>query len=89
MRNSKAIQIAQHLLKYEVDLSVVDPWINPAVLPADLRDRLIPLEDVRNMDVLVFAVQHRQFNQLTPEKSDRPLSKNKAPESACRCQRYV
>lgn len=25
MRNSKAIQIAQHLLKYEVDLSVVDP----------------------------------------------------------------
>ena len=67
MRNSKALQIAQHLLKYEVDLSIVDPWIDPAALPADLRERHIPLEEVRDMDVLVFAVQHRQFNQLTPE----------------------
>lgn len=66
-RNSKAFQIAQHLLKYEVDLSIVDPWINPAALPADLRERLIPLEEVQNMDVLVFAVQHRQFSQLAPE----------------------
>ena len=66
-RNSKALQIAQHLLKYEVDLSIVDPWINPAVLSADLRERLIPLEEVQNMDVLVFAVQHRQFSQLAPE----------------------
>lgn len=67
MRNSKALQIAQHLLEYEVDLSIVDPWIDPAALPADLRERLILLEEVRDMDVLVFAVQHRQFNQLTPE----------------------
>ena len=54
-------------MKYEVDLSIVDPWIDPAVVPADLRDRLIPLEEVQDMDVLVFAVQHRQFGQLTPE----------------------
>ena len=67
MRNSKAFQIAQHLLKYEVDLSIVDPWVDPAVVPVDLRDRLIPLEEVQDMDVLVFAVQHRQFGQLTPE----------------------
>lgn len=80
MRNSKAIQIAQHLLKYEVDLSVVDPWINPAVLPADLRDRLIPLEDVQDMDVLVFAVQHRQFNQLTPENLTGLYRKTKRPK---------
>ena len=66
-------------MKYEVDLSIVDPWIDSAVVPVDLRARLIPLEEVSDMDVLVFAVQHRQFNQLTPEnltgfyrKTNRP-----------------
>lgn len=37
-RNSKAFQIARDLLKYEVDLAVVDPWVDPEKLPQDLRD---------------------------------------------------
>ncbi|WP_296902505.1 glycosyltransferase [uncultured Megasphaera sp.] len=34
---SKAFQIARDLLNYEVDLAVVDPWVDPEKLPQDLR----------------------------------------------------
>lgn len=79
-RNSKAFQIARDLLTYEVDLSLVDPWVDPEKLPDDLRAHFISLKDVRDMDTLVFAVQHRQFSGFSPSDLTAFYRPDRAPK---------
>lgn len=64
-RNSKAFQIARSLLKYEVDLSLVDPWLQKDTVPDDLQSYVVPVEAIHDADTLVIAVQHKVFQDFS------------------------
>lgn len=64
-RNSKAFQIARSLLKYEVDLSLVDPWLQKDTVPDDLQSYVEPVEAIHDADTLVIAVQHKVFRDFS------------------------
>ena len=64
-RNSKAFQIARSLLKYEVDLALVDPWLQKDTVPDDLQSYVVPVEAIHEADTLVIAVQHKVFQDFS------------------------
>lgn len=64
-RNSKAFQIARSLLKYEVDLALVDPWLQKDTVPDDLQSYVVPVEAIHDADTLVIAVQHKVFRDFS------------------------
>ena len=64
-RNSKAFQIARSLLKYEVDLALVDPWLQKDTVPDDLQSYVVPVEAIHDADTLVIAVQHKVFQDFS------------------------
>lgn len=67
-RNSKAFQIARSLLKYEVELSLVDPWLQEDTVPDDLKSYVVPIEAIHDADTLVIAVQHKVFQDFSLEQ---------------------
>ena len=69
-RNTKVIDIVKELQEYGIAPLVADP-----VADADEAERLygirfIPTETIRDMDVVVLAVAHEAFRQLTMEEID-------------------
>lgn len=64
MRNSKSIDVVRQLNSYGLNVSIVDPLIDPVELHHELKATLTELSEVQNADCLVFLVAHRQFAEL-------------------------
>ncbi|WP_432641725.1 nucleotide sugar dehydrogenase [Acidaminococcus sp.] len=63
-RNSRSMDIYHQLKELGFTVQVVDPQADMRTLPEEIRKDMIPLEQVRNAQVLLFAVRHREFRAL-------------------------
>ncbi|MCL2367361.1 MAG: nucleotide sugar dehydrogenase [Oscillospiraceae bacterium] len=64
IRNSKVVDLIEHLRAYEIEPFVVDPEACPEETKRDLGIDLVPLEDLQDMDCVVFAVAHDSFKEM-------------------------
>lgn len=67
LRNSKALEIFRKLRQMGIPVQATDPVADPDRLPEDVREAFIPVEEIRNAHVLLFAVRHRTFREWTAE----------------------
>lgn len=67
VRNSKIIDIVTELEEYGIKVSVYDPIANKDEVWHEYRIQLSELDDIKEMDAVVFAVSHKQFEGLNLE----------------------
>lgn len=65
VRNTKVVEIIKELEQYGVDIRVVDPVAEKEDLWREYRIHLYNIEEIKDMDALIFAVPHREFKTLT------------------------
>lgn len=70
IRNSKVADIIKRLGEYGIQVKVVDPVVNGKEAKIFYGVDLIPLEEVKNADAIVFAVAHKEFVSITNEQLD-------------------
>lgn len=66
MRNSKAIDVYNHLAEYGIKAQIVDPVVDRNELKKAFGIESILLNDVKDADCMVFLVAHQQFKSLQP-----------------------
>lgn len=59
VRNTKVIDVIEELKEYGVDPIVYDPHANPEEVLQEFGIRLADIEEVKEMDTIVFAVPHK------------------------------
>ncbi|MFP3510709.1 nucleotide sugar dehydrogenase [Peribacillus sp. SIMBA_075] len=64
VRNTKVIDIINELEEYGIDITVVDPIADKEDLWHEYKINLCSVEEVRDMDALIFAVPHNEFKSL-------------------------
>jgi len=65
VRNSKVEDIIKRLREYNIEPTVVDPWVDPNEAKEEYDVELVDLEEVKDADSLVFAVSHPEFKELS------------------------
>jgi UDP-N-acetyl-D-galactosamine dehydrogenase len=69
VRNTKVIDIIQHLNEYKVDVDIYDPWASPhEVMEEYGLTTLHELPEGCQYNVVVLAVAHKQFDYATIKK---------------------
>lgn len=71
-RNSKALEIADLLRKYNINVVISDPYIQE-----DLKYKNIPLKDIKNKDMIIIAVAHNDFKKLQLDEKKTMLKENR------------
>jgi UDP-N-acetyl-D-galactosamine dehydrogenase len=69
-RNTKVFDVIQELRKYGVQPLVVDPHADKAEVKHEYNIELSTMDDVKNSDVIVFAVAHKEFKSMTYDAID-------------------
>lgn len=64
-RNSKVVDIINRLKEYEINPIICDPWASQADAKREYNVELTDLEDIKNVDCLIFAVAHDEFKKFT------------------------
>jgi len=68
IRNSKVVDMLGHLRTYGITPVVVDPEACPEETKRELGIDLVSLDDLHDVDCVVFAVAHNQFREMDMEK---------------------
>lgn len=64
LRNTKVVDIVRELEKYNVQVDVFDPWIDPEEADHEYGIRPVHLPDTGNYDAVIIAVAHNHFKEL-------------------------
>lgn len=65
VRNTRVVDILNSLREYETDITVYDPWADPAEVKREYGwESLKTLPDVKEYDAVVLAVSHHAFKEL-------------------------
>jgi UDP-N-acetyl-D-galactosamine dehydrogenase len=64
IRNSKVIDINNHLMQYGIDVDIYDPVVSIREAKSQYDIDLIEYEDVRDADAVVFCVAHDCFKNI-------------------------
>ncbi|MBR2937039.1 MAG: nucleotide sugar dehydrogenase [Oscillospiraceae bacterium] len=67
-RNSKVADIVDRLKDYGIEPVVIDPWANAADAEKEYKICLADMSAARDADVVILAVAHNQFRELTWEQ---------------------
>ena len=65
IRNSKVIDIINELKEYGIKVKVVDPLAEGREVKREYGIKLSKLEDVNDVDAVIFAVPHEKFKDIT------------------------
>ncbi|MGD6802085.1 nucleotide sugar dehydrogenase [Rossellomorea aquimaris] len=68
VRNTKVVDVIKELEEYGVDVKVVDPEADKEDLWNEYRINLCELEDIKEMDAVIFAVPHDEFKSIKLEE---------------------
>jgi len=79
VRNTKVIDIIKELEEYGVQISVVDPAADENEVWHEYNIKLCNMEDIKEMDALIFAVPHEEFKALKLEDLEKLYSNHKHP----------
>ncbi len=64
VRNTKVIDIYRVLKEYNLDVTVYDPWVNPAIAAKQYGISVVNELPVGKFDAAILAVAHREFSGL-------------------------
>ena len=64
-RNTKVIDIVKELREYGIEPMITDPVADRAEAEREYGVKLVPQEEIRDMDAVILAVSHREFESLT------------------------
>jgi UDP-N-acetyl-D-glucosamine/UDP-N-acetyl-D-galactosamine dehydrogenase len=67
VRNTKVVDVIKELEEYGVDVKVVDPQADKEDLWREYRINLCEVEDIKEMDGVIFAVPHDEFKAIQLE----------------------
>lgn len=67
LRNTRVVDVIHELEDYGVTTLVTDAEADPAEALREYGQRLVPLEELRDLDAIVLAVPHAAYAALTPE----------------------
>ncbi|APH03456.1 nucleotide sugar dehydrogenase [Bacillus weihaiensis] len=67
VRNTKVVDVIKELEEYGVDVKVVDPQADKEDLWREYRINLCEIEDIKEMDAVIFAVPHDEFKAMQLE----------------------
>ncbi len=67
VRNTKVVDVIKELEEYGVDVKVVDPQADKEDLWREYRINLFEVEDIKEMDAVIFAVPHDEFKAIQLE----------------------
>ncbi len=67
LRNSRVIDVIEHLRSFHANINVHDPWINEEIAQAELGLKLTPVPEQHHYDAVVLCVAHKQFTQQGAE----------------------
>ena len=65
IRNSKVIDIINELKEYGIEVEVVDPLAEESEVQREYGIKLSKLEDITDMDAVIFAVPHKKFKSIS------------------------
>ena len=64
VRNTKVVDIFKALLEYNVNITVYDPWANPAIAKHEYDVEIINELPKHKFDAVILAVAHNDFKTL-------------------------
>lgn len=64
-RNSKVVDIINHLKEFEIDPIVTDPWADPAIASHEYEVELVSFDEIPKADCVIVAVGHSQFRSMS------------------------
>lgn len=67
VRNTKVIDVIKELEEYGVDVKVIDPQADKEDLWREYRINLCEVEDIKEIDAVIFAVPHDEFKAIQLE----------------------
>jgi UDP-N-acetyl-D-glucosamine/UDP-N-acetyl-D-galactosamine dehydrogenase len=67
VRNTKVVDVIKELEEYGVDVKVVDPAADKEDLWREYRINLCEVEDIKELDAVIFAVPHDEFKSIQLE----------------------
>ncbi|MDT3766195.1 nucleotide sugar dehydrogenase [Priestia filamentosa] len=68
VRNTKVVDIIKELEEYGIEIKVVDPLADKEDLWHEYRINPCNIEEIEEMDALIFAVPHEEFKSLSLER---------------------
>lgn len=68
VRNTKVVDVIKELEEYGVDVKVIDPQADKEDLWREYRINLCEVEDIKEMDAVIFAVPHDEFKTIQLEQ---------------------
>lgn len=71
IRNSKVIDIVKRLNDYGINPQVTDPWAHNEETFGEYGIILSNLDDINNVDVVIVAVAHKEYKQLSLNNLDK------------------
>ncbi|MDD4774007.1 MAG: nucleotide sugar dehydrogenase [Eubacteriales bacterium] len=71
IRNSRVFDIIFRLKSHAIDVDVVDPRANPAEVRKVYDIELKALDDINNVDCVIFAVSHDEFREISVDRLDK------------------
>ena len=63
-RNSKVLDLIDELHSLDFDVIVHDPWADSVALKAQTNIALVPINEIKDVDVVIVAVAHNDFADL-------------------------
>lgn len=70
VRNSKVVDIITSLKEYDIEPLIVDPHANPKDVRQEYGIQLSQINEIKEVDCLVFAVAHEEFKGLSMNEID-------------------
>jgi len=64
VRNTKVIDIYRALKEYNIDVTVYDPWANPAIAKREYGIDIVNELPTEKFDAAIAAVAHKEFADL-------------------------
>lgn len=77
VRNTKVVDIVEHLKSYGVNVVITDPIAKSEEVYREYGYRTIALEDVKNIDCAVVAVAHKEYKALDWTQLDKLFNGHK------------
>ncbi len=77
VRNTKVVDVIHELKKYGIDIKVVDPVADQEDLWREYRINPCPIDEIQDMDALIFAVPHEEFKAIKIEDTKKNVSIHK------------
>jgi UDP-N-acetyl-D-glucosamine/UDP-N-acetyl-D-galactosamine dehydrogenase len=69
VRNTKVVDILHTLREYNTNITIYDPWANPAEVKHEYGwESVKELNDIQDYDAIILAVSHNEFKELDLSK---------------------